>query len=199
VVGSGPAGIACAYDLIQLGYAVTVFEAAPEAGGLLRYGIPEYRLPNSIVDDEIGYVQEMGVELKTSSRVESLEDLTAQGYKAVFLATGAWNSQKMNIPGEDAEGVLHGIDFLTRANAGEKVSIGKKVAVVGGGNAAIDAARVALRSGAAEVTIVYRRSRVEMPAEAEEVDAAEEEGIALNILTNPVEVLTGGGDRKSVV
>lgn len=192
IVGSGPAGIACAYDLIQRGYAVTVFEAAPEAGGLLRYGIPEYRLPNAIVDEEIGYVQEMGVEIKTNSRVNSLDELTGQGYKAVFLATGAWTSQKIGIPGEDSDGVLFALDFLRKANAGEKVTVGKKVVVVGGGNAAVDAARVAIRSGAPEVSIVYRRSRVEMPAEAEEVDAAEEEGISINILTNPVKVNTSG-------
>ncbi len=192
IVGSGPAGIACAYDLIQQGYAVTVFEAAPEAGGLLRYGIPEYRLPNSIIDEEIGYVRELGVEIKTNSPVKSLDELTGQGYKAVFLATGAWTSQKMGIPGEDSDGVLFAIDFLRKANGGEKVTIGKKVAVVGGGNAAIDAARVAIRSGASEVSIIYRRSRVEMPAEAEEVDAAEDEGISINILTNPVKVNTSG-------
>ncbi len=198
VVGSGPAGIACAYDLVRQGYPVTVFEAAPEVGGLLRYGIPEYRLPNAIVDDEIDYVRELGVEIKTSSPVKSVDELKGQGYKAVFLGVGAWSSQKMNIPGEDSEGVLYGLEFLRQANSGEKVAIGKKVVVVGGGNTAVDAARVAIRSGAAEVSIVYRRSRVEMPAAAEEVDATEEEGISINILTNPVKVIASGGKVTGV-
>jgi len=197
VVGSGPAGIGCAYDLIRLGYPVTVFEAAPEAGGLLRYGIPEYRLPNAIVDDELAYVQELGVEIKTNSPVSSLDDLFKEGYKAVFLAVGAGVGQTMGIPGEDAKGVYDALSFLWQANAGEKVEIGKKVVVVGGGNSAIDAARMASRKGA-EVAIVYRRSRKEMPADAAEVDEADNEGIAINILTNPVQVLTSGGKVTGV-
>ncbi len=188
IIGSGPAGIACAYDLVKEGYAVTVFEAAPEPGGLLRYGIPEYRLPNKIVDDEIGYVQELGVEIKTSTPVTNLEEMFSQDYRAIFLATGAGSSQKMNIPGEDSEGVIDALDFLKKANSGNKVSLGQRVAVIGGGNAAIDAARVAHRLGAEKVAIVYRRSRVEMPAASEEIEAAEEEGIELNILAAPVRV-----------
>jgi heterodisulfide reductase subunit A len=193
VIGSGPAGIACAYDLVREGYPITVFEAASEAGGLLRYGIPEYRLPNRIVDEEIGYVQDLGVEIKTSTPVTSLEELFNQGYQAVFLATGAWSSQKMGIPGEDSDGVLHALDFLRKVNSGDKVKLGQKVAVVGGGNAAIDAARVAKRAGASEVAIIYRRSHAEMPAAPEEIKAAEEENIEINILSNPVKVLTDNG------
>ena len=193
IIGSGPSGIACAYDLVREGYPVTVFEAAPEPGGLLRYGIPEYRLPNRIVDEEIGYVRELGVEIKTNTPVTSLEEIFNQGYKAVFLATGAGSSQKMGIPGEDSEGVLQALEFLKKANSGDTVKLGDKVAVVGGGNAAIDAARVAKRLGAREVAIVYRRSRVEMPAAPEEIEAAEEENIEINILAAPVSVLTENG------
>ncbi|MDP2920411.1 MAG: FAD-dependent oxidoreductase [Dehalococcoidia bacterium] len=193
VVGSGPAGIACAYDLVRLGYPVTVFEASPETGGLLRYGIPEYRLPKKIVDDEIDYVKELGVEIKVNTPVTKLEDLFNQGYKAVFLATGAGTGTKMNIPGEDSDDVLDALTFLKRANGGEKVSIGQRVAVIGGGNSAMDAARVALRLGAKEVSIVYRRSRAEMPAAAEEIEETEHEGIKFNLLTNPVKILTENG------
>ncbi|UCB43905.1 MAG: FAD-dependent oxidoreductase [Dehalococcoidales bacterium] len=193
IVGSGPAGIACAYDLVRIGYPVTVFEAAPEPGGLLRYGIPEYRLPNQIVDEEIAYVQELGVEIKCNSTVVNLEDLFNDGYKAIFLAAGAGLGQKMGIPGEDAEGVLNALNFLRQANAGGKVKIGNRVAVIGGGNAAIDSARVAYRLGAKEVNIIYRRSRDEMPAAAEELHEAEQEGIVFNILAAPVKVLADNG------
>jgi len=191
VIGSGPAGIACAYDLIRQGYPVTVFEAAPEAGGLLRYGIPEYRLPNKIVDDEISYVKELGVEIKTNTPVKNLADVQEQGYKAVFLATGVGSSQKMGIPNEDTAGVIHALDFLRQVSSGEEVSLGQRVAVIGGGNAAIDAARVAHRLGAKEVSIVYRRSRAEMPAIEAEIEDAEHEGIKLHILAAPVRILTG--------
>jgi len=190
IVGSGPAGIACAYDLVREGYPVTVFEAAPESGGLLRYGIPEYRLPKRILDSEISYVEELGVEIKTSSPVKDLQDIFNQGYKAVFLGTGAGVSQKMGIPNEDTKGVIHALDFLKQVNFGVKVELGERVAVIGGGNAAIDAARVAQRLGAKEVSIIYRRSRVEMPAIKTEVDEAEREGVKLHILAAPVRVLT---------
>jgi NADPH-dependent glutamate synthase beta subunit-like oxidoreductase len=210
VIGSGPAGLACAYDLIRKGYPVTVFEAAPQAGGLLRYGIPEYRLPKEVLDDEISYIEELGVEIKTNTPVKSLEDIFNQGYKAVFLGTGAGISQKMGIPGEDAEGVIQAIDFLRRVNSGGNVDLGERVAVIGGGDAAIDAARVAQRLGGElengwelsdaarvaqrlgvkEVSIVYRRSRSEMPAIKSEVEEAEREGVSLHFLVAPVEVLT---------
>jgi len=198
IIGSGPAGIGCAYDLIRMGYPVTVFEAAPKVGGLLRYGIPEYRLPNSIVDEEIGYVQELGVEIRTNTAVTKLEDLFKDDYKAVFIAAGAGIGQTMGIPGEDADGVLNALSFLQQANSGEKVKIGTRVVVIGGGNAAIDAARVANRIGAGEVAIVYRRSRTEMPADKAEVDEAEVEGIAINILVNPVKVLSQNGKVTSI-
>jgi heterodisulfide reductase subunit A len=172
VVGSGPAGLECAYNLTQKGYPVTVFEAAPQAGGLLRYGIPEIRLPRDILDNEINYVAALGAEIKTNSPVARLDDLFGQGYKAVFLGTGAWVSQRLGVPDEDTPGVVTALDFLKRLNSGEDIRLGKSVIVVGGGNAAIDAARVALRRGASQVKIVYRRTRAEMPAEAGEIDEA---------------------------
>jgi len=193
IVGSGPAGLACAYDLVREGYPVTVFEAAPQSGGLLRYGIPEYRLPAKVLDNEISYIQELGVEIKTNTPVTNFEDIFNQGYEAIFLGTGAWISQKMGIPNEDAKGVIHALDFLNKANSGAKVDLGQRVAVIGGGNAAVDAARVARRLGAKEVSIVYRRSRTEMPAVSTEVDEAEREGVKLHILAAPVKVLTKDG------
>ncbi len=190
IIGSGPAGIACAYDLIRQGYSVTVFEAAAKAGGMLRYGIPEYRLPKNILNSEIGYVEELGVEIKTNTPITNLKGILGQGYKAVFLATGAWISQMMQIPDEDSNGVIQALDFLRQVNSGEKPRLGERVAVIGGGNAAIDAARVARRLGAKDVSIIYRRSRVEMPADEEEIAQAEQEGVKVNILAAPVKILT---------
>jgi len=189
IIGSGPAGLACAYELVRRGYSVTVFEAAPKAGGMLRYGIPDYRLPKEVLDDEINYIQELGVEIKTNHPVSSLKDVFTQGYKAIFLATGAWVSEKLNVPNEDVNGVFHALDILRKINSGEKVQVGKRVVVVGGGNAAVDAARVARRLGAEEVWIVYRRSRNEMPAIKTEVDEAEKEGVKFQFLATPVKVL----------
>jgi len=193
IIGSGPAGLACAYDLVRLGYPVTVFEAAPESGGLLRYGIPEYRLPKRMLDNEISYIQELGVEIKTSTPVQDLSTLFNKGYKAIFLGTGVGASQKMGIPNEDAKGVIHALNFLREVASGVKVSLGKRVAIIGGGNAAVDAARVARRLGVKEVSIIYRRSRAEMPAVPTEVEEAEREGVKIHILAAPVRVLTENG------
>ena len=193
IVGSGPAGLACAYDLVRLGYPVTVFEAAPESGGLLRYGIPEYRLPKKVLDNEISYIQELGVEIKANTSVKDLGVLFNQGYKAIFLGTGVGASQKMGIPNEDAKGVIHALNFLREMASGVKVGLGKRVTIVGGGNAAVDAARVARRLGAKEVSIIYRRSRAEMPAVATEIEEAEREGVKIHILAAPVRVLTENG------
>ncbi len=199
VIGSGPAGMACAYDLAKAGYPVTIFEAASKAGGMLRYGIPEYRLPKDILDNEINYVKELGVEIKTKSAVTNLDEILGKGYKAVFLANGAWVSQKMNIPGEDAKGVLHAIDFLKKVSEGMKVELGNKVAVVGGGNAAVDAARTAVRLGAKEVSVIYRRSRAEMPAIPSEVDEMEQEGVKIRYLTTPTEVIARDGKLVKIM
>ena len=198
IVGSGPAGLACAYDLVREGYPVTVFEALPMAGGLLRYGIPAYRLPKDILDSEIEYVKDLGVEIKVNTSVKDLNQVFDQGYKAIFIGAGASVSQKMGIPGEESVGVLHALDFLRQVNSGDKVTLGERVAIVGGGNAAVDAARVALRLGAKEVTIVYRRSRAEMPAADEEVHETEQEGVKFEFLSAPIKVLDRDGRMSKI-
>jgi len=188
IIGSGPAGLAAANDLALQGHNVTIFEALPEPGGMLRVGIPEYRLPKEILRQEIGYIQKLGVEIKTGVQVGkdiSLEKLK-ENYDAIFVAVGAHGGMKLRVEGEDIPGVTEGVGFLRATSLGEKVKVGKKVAVIGGGNTAIDCARTAKRLGAKEVTIVYRRSRAEMPASEEEVTAAEEEGIKIEFLTTPI-------------
>ena len=187
IVGSGPAGLAAANDLALKGHDVTIFEALPEPGGMLRVGIPEYRLPREILSQEIGYIQKLGVEIKTGVQVGkdiTLEELK-KNYDAIFVAVGAHGGMKLGVEGEDIPGVTEGIGFLRATSLGEKVSVGMKVAVIGGGNTAIDCARTAKRLGAKEVTIVYRRSRAEMPASEEEVTAAEKEEIKIEFLTTP--------------
>ena len=187
VIGSGPAGLAAANDLALKGHSVTIFEALPEAGGMLRVGIPEYRLPKDILRQEIGYIQKLGVEIKTGVRVGkdvTLKDLK-KGYDAVFVGAGAHGGMKLGVEGEDIPGVMEGIGFLRAVSLGEKVHVGKKVAVIGGGNTAVDCARTAKRLGAEEVTMVYRRSGSEMPASEEEVKAAEDEGVKIEFLTTP--------------
>ncbi len=193
VVGGGPAGISCAYHLARKGYPVTIFEKREKAGGMLRYSIPEYRLPRDVLDEEIQYVLDMGVKLKTKTTIKSIHGLFEKGFKAVFVATGAWQSNRLGIAGEESEGVIHAIKFLEDVNKGEKVEIGDRVVVVGGGDAAIDSARVAMRLGAKEVTVVYRRSHIELPAIPSEVEDAKEEGIKFMLLTNPIEILTSKG------
>ncbi|MDY7034305.1 MAG: FAD-dependent oxidoreductase [Thermodesulfobacteriota bacterium] len=198
VVGSGPAGLTAAYYLKKLGHDVTVFESLPVPGGMMRVGIPEYRLPWDILAEEIEVITELGVELKTNSPVESLDDLTHQGYDAVFLAVGAHKGSKMRIEGEDTPGVLEGVTFLREVSLGEKVELGEKVAVVGGGNVAIDAARSALRLGADQVTILYRRTRAEMPASPNEVKDALEEGIMIDFLTAPTSAGTSSDGKVNL-
>ena len=202
VIGSGPSGLTCAGDLAKLGYEVTIFEALHEPGGVLTYGIPEFRLPKQgVVQPEIENVKKLGVDIETnviigkSVTVDELMD--EEGYKAVFIGSGAGLPRFMGIPGENANGVFSANEYLTRSNLMKAfrddydtpIAAGKKVAVVGGGNVAMDAARTALRLGA-EVHIVYRRSEAELPARAEEVHHAKEEGIIFNLLTNPTEILT---------
>lgn len=194
IVGSGPAGMSCAYHLVRRGYPVTVFEAFPKAGGMLRYGIPDYRLPQNILDAEIQRILDMGVELKLNTAVGNditLQDLRTE-YKAVFVALGAHKGLKLRVEGEDAGNVLTGTDFLHRVNVGETVAVGEKVVVVGGGDTAIDAARVSRRFGA-DVTILYRRTRDEMPAYTEEIEEAIEEGITIEFLAAPIEVYRNNG------
>jgi NADPH-dependent glutamate synthase beta subunit-like oxidoreductase len=192
IIGSGPSGLTCAHDLALMGYKPVVYEKLSVPGGMLAVGIPEYRLPKKLLNMEIDYIKKMGVTIKTDTslgRDFSIPDLFKKGYKAVYIASGAHKSKRMRIPGEEEfAGVYHGVDFLRRVNLGDPLPLGKRVAVVGGGNTAIDAARAALRCGADEVTILYRRTRREMPAEKTEIQAAEKEGIKIQYLITPVEV-----------
>jgi glutamate synthase (NADPH/NADH) small chain len=208
VVGSGPAGLTAAGDLAKAGYDVTIFEAFHLSGGVLVYGIPEFRLPKNIVRSEVDYIKSLGVKIATNTiigKTVTLDELRDEGFKAFFVATGAGLPMFMRIPGENLCGVYSANEFLTRVNLMKAylfpeydtpVKIGKRVAVVGGGNVAMDSARTALRLGAEESTIVYRRSEKEMPARHEEVEHAKEEGVKFRLLTNPVEVL--GDDNYQV-
>ncbi|KTE89809.1 NADPH-dependent glutamate synthase [Desulfitobacterium hafniense] len=208
IIGAGPAGLACAGDLAKAGHKVTIFEALHVAGGVLMYGIPEFRLPKDIVQNEICNLEPMGVEILVNQvvgKVTSVHELMQNGYDAVFIGTGAGLPNFLGIPGENLNGVYSANEFLTRTNLMKgyrfpeyktPVKIGKKVAVFGAGNVAMDAARTALRLGAEEVSIVYRRSRAEMPARHEELEHAEEEGVKFQLLTNPVAIQ---GDEKGAV
>jgi NADH-quinone oxidoreductase subunit F len=198
VIGAGPAGLSAAWDLAREGFQVTVFEALPVAGGMLAVGIPEYRLPKNVLNREIETIKKLGVDIRLNTPINDVESLLKGGYQAVFIATGAHKGDKMGIPGEDLNGVFDAIDFLRELNLGKDIEVGQKVAVVGGGNSAIDAARVALRKGAEEVHILYRRERRDMPAIAEEIEAAEEEGIHIHCLTAPVKVVGHGGKVAGV-
>jgi NADPH-dependent glutamate synthase beta subunit-like oxidoreductase/coenzyme F420-reducing hydrogenase delta subunit len=193
VVGSGPAGLACAYYLRKLGYPVTIFEAYSEPGGMLRVGIPQYRLPREVVDTEVQRLIQMGVEIKANTRVISLDLLFNMGYKAIFITVGAHQSLRMGIEGEDSPGVIDGATFLREVNLGLKPSLGDRVAIVGGGNVAIDAARAAVRLAANKVSILYRRSRTEMPASSSEIEQALEEGIETVFLVAPTKVKRENG------
>ena len=207
VIGSGPSGLTCAGDLARLGYEVTVFEALHMAGGVLVYGIPEFRLPKAIVQKEIDGLKAMGVRIETNmviGRALSIDELLEQGFEAVFIGSGAGLPRFMNIPGENLKGVYSANEFLTRVNlmkaylpgSDTPVQQARRVAVVGGGNVAMDAARCAKRLGAEEVYIVYRRSEKELPARAEEVEHAKEEGIVFKLLNNPTRIL---GDENGGV
>lgn len=201
VIGSGPAGVTCAGDLAKMGYAVTIFEAFHTPGGVLVYGIPEFRLPKGVVQREINNVKKLGVEIRTNmvvGKVTDIDELFEQGYAAVFIGTGAGLPVFMRLPGENLNGVMSANEFLTRVNLMKAyrfpeydtpVKVGRRVAVVGGGNVAMDAARSALRLGAEKVYIVYRRSEEEMPARLEEIHHAKEEGIEFKLLTSPVRIL----------
>ncbi len=199
IVGSGPAGLSCGHHLARLGYKSTVFEALPVAGGMMRVGIPAYRLPRDVLDREIDDIRQEGVEIRLNHPVHNLHDLFQQNYKAIFLAVGAHQPQELGIPGEHGTiGVHYGVAFLRRVSLGEKVELGERVVVVGGGKTAIDAARTALRVGAKNVTLLYRRTRAEMPAFPHEVQAGEAEGMKLELLSAPIEVLHDGGHLRGV-
>src|SRR3990167_2664395 len=207
VVGSGPAGLTIAADLAKIGYSITLFESLHLAGGVLSYGIPEFRLSKKIVEEELEYIKSLGVEIKANvliGKTFTIGDLFAKGYSAIFLGLGAGLPQFLNIPGENLDRVYSANEFLTRINLMRAyafpeyrtpVNIGKKTAVIGGGNVAFDAARCALRLGS-EVTIVYRRSEAEMPARSEEIQNARDEGISLQLLTQPVRII---GDENGFV
>ncbi len=196
IVGSGPAGLTAAYYLARLGHSATMFEALPQVGGMMRVGIPEYRLPRKVLDQEIELVKKLGVEIRTSSKVDSLDWLFQQGYDAAFLALGAHRNVNIGVEGEESPGVIDGVAFLRAVGLGDEVSLGDKVAVIGGGNVAVDSARTALRLGANQVTIIYRRSRAEMLAYPVEVERALEEGVEIVFLTAPSKISHDGGRLK---
>lgn len=195
IIGSGPAGLTAGYDLLGCGYKVTVFEALPVAGGMLAAGIPEFVLPQEILQKEIDYIERSGVEIRTSTTYGkdiTQDDLQRLGYQAVCVAIGAHKSNHLSIAGEDLPGVFDGIEWLKDIRLGKRPTIGKKVAVIGGGNVAVDAARTAIRLGALEVSIFYRRSADEMPARADEQAKCKEEGIKIEFLTDPVRFIGNG-------
>ena len=196
IIGSGPAGLSAAYHLARKGVLSTIFEALPEPGGMLRVGIPGHRLPRHILDQEIEIITNLGVEIKTNTPLGpelTVDDLFEKGYRAVYLALGAHNGIELGIPGEKAQGMRQGVDFLRELNLKGKPWVGKRMAIIGGGNVAIDVARSAVRLGAEEVHIIYRRTRAEMPAWEEEIQAAETEGVRITYLSAPQEVITGDG------
>ncbi len=202
VVGAGPAGLSCAYYLALRGYKVSMFEAQPEAGGMLRYGIPEYRLPKDVLDLEINQILDLGVQLSTNvqlGRDFTVASLKQGGYDAIFLGIGAWDSSKMRVEDEDSPGVLAGIEFLKQFGLKRRIDIHGRVLVVGGGNTAVDCARTALRLGVAEVRLLYRRTRKEMPANETEIEEAEHEGVKMDFLAAPVRVLRGENGRVAGV
>lgn len=201
VVGAGPAGLTAAYYLRQKGHQVTIYEALPKSGGWLRYGIPQYRLPKEVLDQEVKTITDLGVEIKFNQKLG--DNITLEGlkkdYDAVFLGMGAHASSKMGVENEEAHGVIAGIDFLKRLAMGEKIQVGRKVAVIGGGNTAIDAARTSLRLGAEEVFIVYRRSEKEMPANPFEIEEAKHEGVKFQFLTAPTRVIACTQDKSGAI
>ena len=188
IIGAGPAGLTAAYYLARRGHAVTVFEAFPEPGGMMRYGIPEYRLPREVLAGEIEEIKGVGVDIRVNTMISSVDELFEHGYHAIFLAIGAHQGAKLRIEGEDSPEVMEGVSFLREINMGNKVRVGGRIAVIGGGNVAIDASRSALRLGAKEATIIYRRTRDEMPASKEEIEQALLEGVKVEFLAAPIRI-----------
>ena len=193
IVGAGPAGLTAAYYLAKKGHGVTVFDALPEPGGMMRVGIPEYRLPRGILAGEIDIIRQAGVDIVLNTKIESIQSLKERGYNAVLLSIGAHRGLKLGVAGEDLDGVMDAASFLREVNLGKNVSIGNKVAIIGGGNSAIDSARVALRLGARDITLIYRRTRTEMPASPEEVEDALHEGISIMFLATPSKITRNDG------
>jgi NADH-quinone oxidoreductase subunit F len=203
IVGAGPAGLTCAYFLAKMGYKTTVFEALPTGGGMLAVGVPQFRLPKEVLDREIAWIQARGVEIFYNSPIDehhTVEDLKAEGYDAVFIAAGAHRSQELGIPGErkDLDGLEYGLHLLRDVKTGQSVRVGNRVLIIGGGNTAIDAARTALRKGARHVSVLYRRSREEMPVSHFEFQEAEEEGVEFHFLVSPVRIEADNGAVKGV-
>jgi NADPH-dependent glutamate synthase beta subunit-like oxidoreductase len=201
VIGSGPAGLTVAYELGRKGYEAMIFEALPEPGGMLRKCIPQYRLSRGVLENEIQFVKDSGVEIKTGITVGkdlNFKDLLKEGYKAIFIGVGAHKAQELKIEGDNLKGVIHALDFLWSINSGEKTEIGKNVVVIGGGNVAVDSAKTALKLGAESVTILYRRSREEMPAIPWEVREAEDEGVKIEFLVAPKKILGENGKVSAV-
>jgi formate dehydrogenase beta subunit len=196
IIGGGPAGLTCAYYLARYGHSPTIFEAMPKLGGMLRYGIPEYRLPKAILDWEIEGILGMGVAVKSNVRMGTdvtITSLKDEGYEAIFLGTGAWDSRGLGVEGEQLEGILPGTHFLIDRGLEKETPVGDKVAIIGGGNTALDAARTSWRLGAKEVTIIYRRSRTEMPANDIEIEEAEKEGVNFHYLAAPTKLMGKDG------
>ena len=200
VIGGGPAGLTAAYYLTQKGHDVTIYDQMPEMGGMLRYGIPQYRLPKDIIDDEVAVIEKMGAKLINNVKIGQniTFDYIRENNDAVFVGVGAWTSSAVGCKGEDAQGVIGGIDFLRKAMLNEDLVIGEKVAVVGGGNTAMDACRTAIRLGAKEVYVLYRRTKEEMPAEEIEIIEGEEEGVTFKFLVSPIEIISENGKAKQV-
>jgi NADPH-dependent glutamate synthase beta subunit-like oxidoreductase/Pyruvate/2-oxoacid:ferredoxin oxidoreductase delta subunit len=201
IIGAGPAGLTAAYELTKLGYPVTVFERMTQPGGMMRYCIPEFRLEKFVVANEIAYIRDLGVDIKTGvefGKDITLESLRNDGYKAIFFSVGTQLGMKLNVPGEDFDGVINAVDFLRAIALEQPVKVGEKVAVVGGGNSAIDAARTAKKLGAKEVIILYRRSREEMPALPSEVAEAEKDGVKFYFLVAPKQIIGENGKVKSI-
>ena len=193
VIGAGPAGLTAAFYLRKKGHGVTVFEALPEPGGMMRFGIPDYRLPKDILRAEIKEIEDIGVEIRTNTKAHSIQRLFEEGFNAVFLAIGAHQGLRIGVDGEGSPGVIEGVTFLRDVSLGKKVEVGSRVAVIGGGNAAIDSARTALRLGAEEVTVIYRRTQAEMPASPEEIDGATAEGVEIHYLSAPSRIVRQDG------
>jgi NADPH-dependent glutamate synthase beta subunit-like oxidoreductase/coenzyme F420-reducing hydrogenase delta subunit len=201
IIGSGPAGLTAAHDLVMLGYPVTVFETSPKPGGCLRFAIPVYRLPEEVLDKEINYIKEIGVDIRTNTNIGkdlTIKELKSEGYKAFFFAIGAHKCIKLNLEGEELKGVYHSLEYLKNMQSRNRINLGERIVIIGGGNVAVDAARTALRLGSSDITVLYRRSEKEMPAHHNEVEAARREGVKFQYLVAPKKILGKDGEVTGV-